>query len=503
MPNLKHLYLCLSMFAIILFFNNNNMALWEQDEAAYAGFAQTMNRTGDYLIPNFIWSDQHRKTPFHFWTIATSYKLFGEHEFATRLPTNLALILLAYFIYFSVKRLINKEQGIISAIVFTTGLIPILYGKIAFTDGLLLCFEGISLLSYLLWFKEKKLQWLFILNIAISLALLTKGPPILMMMGSMIGLQIIFGPNRAFAIKSIFYLIPSLFPMFYWLYQIHLVGRDDFLSWLLDWYVLKRTSGTVFGQTGPVGYFALLFLLSLILFSPFIIDSIRSWWERIKQKEELSLLMLYALPGAWWLYEFLPSKLPSYALAAYPILSIGLGRYLSTSIKKNKIFPIILLIGLIVAFFVPKTLPNNTITYSLQGSIILFFITLALFTFLKNSQKYIYNGVGLIVFFLLSLNIYSLEKDRNYTATIADKVKNINPKITKIYFSKNFEIPGIAVYLQRNNIEYQLDTSFQNKGIYLADNENIHLLPNMTKIDSIQGWISDRGKFATFYLLQH
>lgn len=37
------------------------MALWEQDEAAYAGFAQTMNRTGDYLIPNFIWSDQHRK----------------------------------------------------------------------------------------------------------------------------------------------------------------------------------------------------------------------------------------------------------------------------------------------------------------------------------------------------------------------------------------------------------------------------------------------------------
>lgn len=93
--------------------------------------------------------------------------------------------------------------------------------------------------------QKKKWQWLFILNIAISLALLTKGPPILMMMGSMIGLQIIFGPNRAFAIKSIFYLIPSLFPMFYWLYQIHLIGRDDFLSWLLDWYVLKRTSGTV------------------------------------------------------------------------------------------------------------------------------------------------------------------------------------------------------------------------------------------------------------------
>lgn len=145
--------------------------------------------------------------------------------------------------------------------------------------------------------------------------------------------------------------------------------------------------------------------------------------------------MLYALPGAWWLYEILPSKLPSYALAAYPILSIGLGRYLSTSIKKNNILPIILLIGLFVAFFVPKSLPN-TITYSLQGSIILIFITLALFTFLKNSQKYIYNGVGLIVFFLLSLNIFALEKDRNYTATIADKVKNINPKITKIYFFK-------------------------------------------------------------------
>lgn len=501
MPNIKHLYICLFIFSGILLFKNNEMTLWEQDEAAYSGFAQTMNRTADYLIPNFIWSDQHRKTPLHFWTIAVSYKLFGENDFATRLPTNLALITLVFVIYFITKRLFNKEIAIISSIVFMTGLFPILYGKIAFTDGLLLLLEGASVLLYILWVIEKRWVWILLLNISISLALLTKGPPIVIMMGSIIGLQIIFCKDRFFTLKSIFYLIPSLIPLSIWLYKIHLIGRDDFLSWLLDWYILKRTSGTVFGQTGPIGYFSILFLASFFIFSPFLWNSILCWWKRLKMKEPITLLFLFALPGSWFLYELLPSKLPSYSLAAYPILSIGLGRYLFESNKKNWILPLIIIAVLTISFFIPKSLPNVMIANSLQWSIILIFITIILVYIIPNSLQYVYSGLGLIIIFILSLNIFFLENERHFTKVIAEKFANHQQFEPKIYFTKNFEIPGIAAYLQRKNIDYQLDTTIQNKRIYLADDENISKYSEMQKIDSIKGWISDRGKNATFYFL--
>ena len=79
-------YLILVLFTILLFINNDSLALWEQDEAAYAGFAYNMVEREQYLIPDFEWSWPHRKPPLHFWLIASSYKVFGYNEFATRLP---------------------------------------------------------------------------------------------------------------------------------------------------------------------------------------------------------------------------------------------------------------------------------------------------------------------------------------------------------------------------------------------------------------------------------
>jgi hypothetical protein len=46
-------YLILVLFSLLLFINNDSLALWEQDEAAYAGFAYNMVEREQYLIPDF------------------------------------------------------------------------------------------------------------------------------------------------------------------------------------------------------------------------------------------------------------------------------------------------------------------------------------------------------------------------------------------------------------------------------------------------------------------
>ena len=77
---------------VILIMNNWSIPLWDQDEAAYAGFGYIMNESGNWLVPNFMYSDVHRKPPLHFWNIALSYKLFGYNEFAVRFPSFLAIL---------------------------------------------------------------------------------------------------------------------------------------------------------------------------------------------------------------------------------------------------------------------------------------------------------------------------------------------------------------------------------------------------------------------------
>ena len=74
--NQKFLLLFIALTFIWLF-GNNWVSFWDQDEAAYAGFAKTMIETGNWLQPDFMWSEVHRKPPLHFWNIALSYKIFG------------------------------------------------------------------------------------------------------------------------------------------------------------------------------------------------------------------------------------------------------------------------------------------------------------------------------------------------------------------------------------------------------------------------------------------
>ena len=74
------------LIGLVAFIGNGSTALWDQDEAAYAGFAREMVRSGDWVVPHFLWSEAHRKPPLLLWGIASGFKLLGESEFLVRLP---------------------------------------------------------------------------------------------------------------------------------------------------------------------------------------------------------------------------------------------------------------------------------------------------------------------------------------------------------------------------------------------------------------------------------
>ena len=227
-------YFLFLLFVVLLFINNDILCLWEQDEAAYAGFAWNMLDSGNFLIPDFEWSWPHRKSPLHFWLIAFCYKLFGHSEFTTRIPSALAIIGTALQFDFFGKRLFSKKIGKWSMIVFMCTLILPLYGKISMTDATLLFFYTLTFFSVVGYLQTNRLKWLLTLFIGVSLGALTKGPPIFIVSMGAVGLYLLFHQKRRHSIRLLITIVLAFVPLFIWGYLAWQNDDGKFIKWLLS-----------------------------------------------------------------------------------------------------------------------------------------------------------------------------------------------------------------------------------------------------------------------------
>lgn len=321
------------LLLVILLIHNDHISLWEQDEAAYAGFARRMITTGDWLIPDYPWSFIHRKTPLHFWNIAVSFLFFGESNFALRLSSVASIWLVYFAIYRFGKTLFGEIEIRISLLVLASSLFINSLAKVAVTDGTLLLFNTLAAFALIRqvqlggsW-KNVLLFW-----IGFSLALLTKGPPVVIFIGFLTFLLLVFHPERLrlFRLHPWFFLPLALLPLLWWGRAAWI--RDDgvFISWLLDWYVLKRINGSLFGQTAPFGAY---FLLISVAFLPYLYWQPLMWRTAIREvlrKNDQWLILVLWFFAAWFPFELSPSKLPAYTAAAHIPFALMLGKIIAS-----------------------------------------------------------------------------------------------------------------------------------------------------------------------------
>ncbi len=75
---------------LLLTFGIGHYGLFEPHEGHFAGVAREMVLRGDWITPTLNGAPYLNKPPLLYWLIASSYQLFGIHEFAARLPVALA-----------------------------------------------------------------------------------------------------------------------------------------------------------------------------------------------------------------------------------------------------------------------------------------------------------------------------------------------------------------------------------------------------------------------------
>ena len=91
--------------------------LYSETEGQYAAAAREMIQPGQYLLPTNDSIPRLQKPPLLYWLIIASYKLFGVHTAATRVPIALSVMATAMFTFLIGERLADYWRGFAAGLV--------------------------------------------------------------------------------------------------------------------------------------------------------------------------------------------------------------------------------------------------------------------------------------------------------------------------------------------------------------------------------------------------
>jgi 4-amino-4-deoxy-L-arabinose transferase-like glycosyltransferase len=281
-----------------------------------------MLESGDWITPEFYWSDVHRKPPLHFWLIALSYSVFGYGEWAVRLPALLSMLGVLLLVWHQVRLDFGDRAARLAILLVAGNLLLGVYSRMSVTDAPLLFFQTGAAISMLRFAKTPGVRWAIAHAVFLALGLLQKGPAMLIFSGMLGVAFLIFWPagRKLLRLSFMSWQILAFIPLIAWGYAAWQQDDGVMIRWMLDWYVLNRVGGSVFGQTGPPGYHLAIIGASFLILLPLFVRLLTRlpYYFRESATRPYVLWLL----AAWIPFELTASKLPSYALGAYPAIAI-------------------------------------------------------------------------------------------------------------------------------------------------------------------------------------
>jgi 4-amino-4-deoxy-L-arabinose transferase-like glycosyltransferase len=318
------------------FFGLGSYGLLDNNEGLYASIARDMAAGGNLIIPHLNGLPYIEKPPMLYWLTALSFHLFGTSEWAARLPEALALLGTIAACSVFIGRKVGANAGAATALVISSSLVTLVIGREILCDMLFTCFVTCALLAAYNWYASQKRLWLLAAYVAGALAVLTKGPTALALIGG-VALSFLVVERIKFTVWrraidpfgiALFLLIAAPWfilasreePDFAWFYFINehvlrflnLRQPHDYYNgpW---WYYLPRILGYLFPWT---------------LFLPLLARSPRTTLERFLYCWFGWMLFFFSLSGA---------KANYYMIVGIPPLAMLLGCACAARLPKSAI----------------------------------------------------------------------------------------------------------------------------------------------------------------------
>ncbi|MGE5205975.1 MAG: ArnT family glycosyltransferase [Chlamydiota bacterium] len=158
--------------------------LLDDADSTHAEAAREMLARGDYVTLHVNGIRYLEKAPLPYWLVAAGYRLFGINEFAARLPTALAVLLLAWLGMAWGRRAFGERTGIYAGLFVLTCAGVYLFTRIFIPDVLLSLLIAASLYFLFTGLELSHEAWRWYAGYAcVALAVLTKGLVALVFVG--------------------------------------------------------------------------------------------------------------------------------------------------------------------------------------------------------------------------------------------------------------------------------------------------------------------------------
>lgn len=160
-------------------------------EGRYAQVADHMAVTGDWVTPQVWVGETHvpflGKPPLFFWTAALAIDVLGSNEFAARLPSFLAAIVLLVLMFQILATYLDRDTAVLAVLITSTSALFFLLSGAVALDMHLAAFCAGAYLAYLAFALEPnertKKRWSLLVFILLAGGFLTKGPVALILFG--------------------------------------------------------------------------------------------------------------------------------------------------------------------------------------------------------------------------------------------------------------------------------------------------------------------------------
>lgn len=389
--NLKYQLILISILFILFLlprlillgndFINIDFPLWNDRITSFANNIKAGNFNGTYQTFHpgvtvmwlsgigFEFFRQIYRHKFGGWPIYNDANIFPWWSFSLTFPLVLAIAVLTLFSFFLIKKTWSFKEAFL--FVFLLSLEPYFlgYNRILHLDSLHAMFGFVSILSFMVFKKEKKIYWLSLSGMFAGLSFLTRttGIFVLISLGFLVILSFLHDLKSVRNLKlaglklisfikiTIFILIPFLLVLWFvfpaaWLEPFNVYAKIFRGSFVLS---SQGHDQVWFGKSikdPPPVYYLISFLFSA---SPFFL--ILSFLSLIHilflpktQKEKFIPLLIY-LACFIIMISLSPKKIPRYLITLFPVFSFFSSAFLSTFVTpKRKIYAIILIFGLLL-----------------------------------------------------------------------------------------------------------------------------------------------------------
>ena len=344
--NLRYWFLI--TLIIMIYVAGMFVTLFENDSAQFSVMAMRMVQENDFFSL-FKGPEEYLDKPhMHYWLAALSYKVFGIHDWAYRIPGILSTLLAAYSCYGLGSLLYNKHVGKLAALVFMTAQTIVLGAIDVRTDAVLTGFSILAIWQLTMYIEKGSLKGIIIGASAAGIAFSTKGQIALLVIGLPILCHLLYsGKWKAFlswkVVVALLVFAITITPMLYAYYlqfDLHpekvIRGTDNrsgifFIFWEQSF---ERLSGEGIGKNSSDFFF--FFHTFLWVFLPWTILGITAYYVKAKQliklkfkyNDKIEVLTLGGITLIFAVISFAQFKLPHYLNITIPLFAVLTASYL-------------------------------------------------------------------------------------------------------------------------------------------------------------------------------